>query len=175
MVRGMTTHTIHPFERAELGAAPFRFVGTTVKLHECPGEMPRAGSSCDYCGTCIALECWIESADGRRFKVGCDCVNKTGDKALIVKATAAQKAHDRARRAANARRREAAAMLRIWTAWAQWDRVRPSFAAQPHPRGFVDRETGIPMTLADWAEWTMANAGTAGRLQVASAIEGAAS
>jgi hypothetical protein len=165
--------TIHPFEHVGLGHAPFRFVGSTVKHHIVPGEMPRAGSSCDFCGTGIATECWILSADGRRFKVGCDCVRKTEDPALIRGATEAQKKHDREMRRARAVKRDARDDLRIWTAWAQFDDVRALFDAEPHPRGFVDRETGRALTLTDWAEWNMVNAGTTGRLQVAKAIEDA--
>jgi hypothetical protein len=167
---GMTTK-IHPFEMTGLGVAPFVFIGTTVKLHHVPGEMPRAGSSCDFCGTGIALECWIRGADGRTFKVGCDCVRKTNDPALVKRATEAQKEHERNMRAARNAKRESANMLRIWKAWAQWDAVREAFGTRPHPRGFVDRETGRALTLADWAKWMMVHAGTSGRLQVAKEIE----
>lgn len=48
------------------------------------------------------------------------------------------------------------------------DDVRAALAAQPHPRGFAGK------TRLDWAEWMMANAGTAGRLQVVGAVERAA-
>ncbi len=58
---------IHPFEKAGLGKAPFR----------CELVSERRGSSCDFCGTGIRNEFWIKSADGKSFKVGCDCVRKT--------------------------------------------------------------------------------------------------
>lgn len=65
--------TVHPFEAAGLGKAPF-----TCFAVERGAEM----SSCDYCSTAIRYQCWIRSADGRTFKVGNDCVAKTLDGGL---------------------------------------------------------------------------------------------
>lgn len=171
----MTTHTIHPFERKGLGVAPFTFIGTRYECYQAvPGDPNcpvQPGGCCDYCGQGIYLQCRIRDARGHEFKVGCDCVRKTKDAAIIKGATEAQKKHDRERRAANRRRKEERDTLRIWTAWVQFDAVRAVFDAQPHPRGFTDRETGRALTLTDWAEWMMAYAGTAGRISVAKAIE----
>lgn len=103
----MTTTTptrIHPFEAAGLGLAPFRYVGSEVRLHQVPGCHPKAGASCDFCGTSIALCCLIESADGKRFKVGCDCVAKTArksdihDNKLASDAAKAKRDHNRKKR-----------------------------------------------------------------------------
>ena len=66
----------HKFELAGLGLAPFRFIGANEKRITYPDGSSKAGSSCDYCATGIALECWVESADGKRFKVGCNCIEK---------------------------------------------------------------------------------------------------
>lgn len=75
---------VHVFERAGLGKAPFRFVGFYEKTYQaCPGAPIQPGSTCDYCGQGIMICCEILSADGKRFKVGSDCVNKTGDRGLI--------------------------------------------------------------------------------------------
>ncbi len=75
--------TIHPFEAAGLGRAPFKCTGMeTRKYQACPGAPIQPGGCCDYCGTGI-YDCYaIKSADGRRFIVGCDCVAK------VVKACA---------------------------------------------------------------------------------------
>jgi ribosome-binding protein aMBF1 (putative translation factor) len=87
---------IHPFEARGLGKAPFRFAG---QIHQdlCYGEaiLNRAeyektgialttqpGGTCDYCGTAIKKMYQIVSSDGKTFKVGCDCVMKTGDHKL---------------------------------------------------------------------------------------------
>lgn len=51
------TETIHPFEAANLGIAPFRFVGCTENVFVAhPGAVPKAGGSCDYCGNGIRYE-----------------------------------------------------------------------------------------------------------------------
>jgi hypothetical protein len=65
----------------------------------------KAGGVCDYCGTGIRWEFWIKGsiAGAKQFKVGCDCVAKTGwgiDRFLEVRAE-----HTRARRQAGAQKR----------------------------------------------------------------------
>ena len=75
---------MHVFERAGLGKAPFRCIGCAEVFFQAHPDAPRqCGGSCDFCGTGIVLQCKIKSADGRTFKVGADCVAKTGDAGLI--------------------------------------------------------------------------------------------
>jgi hypothetical protein len=71
---------VHPFEKAGLGSAPFRCTAVTTNWFSPPGfpEAAKPGGSCDYCGTGILYEFHIGGADGRKFKVGSDCVHKTG-------------------------------------------------------------------------------------------------
>lgn len=69
---------VHPFERAGLGAAPFRCAGSyEAKYQACHGAPIQPGASCDYCGQGIMLVYVIKSSDGKTFRVGCDCVAKT--------------------------------------------------------------------------------------------------
>lgn len=98
--------TIHKFELAGLGKAPYRFVGVTEhKFQACQGEPVKAGASCDFCGSAIMYAANVISADGRRFKVGCDCALSIGDKGLRTKVAAWQRAHDAEKReAAKARK-----------------------------------------------------------------------
>jgi hypothetical protein len=63
--------TIHIFEAAGLGKAPFTYVGYYVK-----------SGSCDYCGTAIINNFSVQSSDNKIFKVGCDCIEKSGDSGL---------------------------------------------------------------------------------------------
>lgn len=78
----MTT-LIHKFEAAGLGVGPFKVVGFEImKFQACQGAPVQPGTSCDYCGTGIMNVYFIQSADGRKFKVGSDCVAKTGDAGL---------------------------------------------------------------------------------------------
>lgn len=89
---------IHRFELAGLGKAPFRFAGFSVETYQaCHGAPTQPGTSCDYCGTGIMNVCHVESADGKTFKVGIDCIQKVGDAGLIHPAKAAKKAHKRAK------------------------------------------------------------------------------
>lgn len=75
---------LHVFEKVGLGKAPFRFVDFhESKFQACPDAPVQAGASCDYCGTGIMYVCVIESADGKRFKVGSDCVSKVDDAGLL--------------------------------------------------------------------------------------------
>ncbi len=77
------TMTLHPFEKAGLGKAPFHCTAVTVNVYDSGagslfGSHKQPGGSCDYCGTGIMYEYWIKGADGSQFKVGSDCVAKTG-------------------------------------------------------------------------------------------------
>ncbi|CAB4176912.1 hypothetical protein UFOVP1672_62 [uncultured Caudovirales phage] len=75
---------LHVFERAKLGKAPFRVVGYVEKSYQASPDSPKQpGGTCDYCGTAIYLQCLVRSSDGFEFKVGCDCVARTGDAGLI--------------------------------------------------------------------------------------------
>lgn len=90
---------VHPFERAGLGVAPFRFVGWhESKFQAHPGAPVRAGSSCDYCPQAIMIVCVIEDANGKRFKVGCDCARKVGDVKLVARVEKAMSERERAQR-----------------------------------------------------------------------------
>lgn len=87
----MTTKTdnrteigLHVFERAGLGLAPFRCVGWNRMTFQATPDSPvQPGGTCDFCGTAIIYAALIQSRDGKQFKVGCDCVSKTGDEGLI--------------------------------------------------------------------------------------------
>jgi hypothetical protein len=100
----------HCFERKGLGTAPFRVIGFSVsKYQPIPDAPALPGSSCDYCGMAIMLVCHIRGVDGKAFKVGSDCVNKTGDDGLIkaYKQTKEYRAHQKALRNAKDERNKA--------------------------------------------------------------------
>lgn len=91
---------IHPFEVAGLGLAPFRFVGMTENVYSAAPGHSQPGGSCDYCCNGIKYECHIVSSDGKRFKVGTDCVLKLGraDNRLISSVKRAKLMLDREQR-----------------------------------------------------------------------------
>lgn len=60
--------------------APFRCVGVTKNVYSAAPGHSQPGGMCDYCGTGIMYEYRIVSADGRKFVVGSDCVDKVDAK-----------------------------------------------------------------------------------------------
>lgn len=168
MYRGISdthTTTTHPFEKAGLGRAPFKFFRFEVKIHSIPSGPSKPGSSCDYCATSIKNVYWIRSADDKEFKVGCECVKKTTDKKSSLHRTVdahARKIQTRARKECEAVRIESAK-----TALTQ-DTVRAELTSQPHPKSWL-ADKGL--TKLDWAEWMLKNAGNRGRLEVAKVVE----
>jgi hypothetical protein len=152
---------IHKFEAAGLGKAPFRFVGVSKNWFvPCPGEPGKPGGSCDYCGTGIAFEHHIKSADGKRFKVGSECVLKTGDAGLKRVVNRAKAKHATELR----HLREA---RKIEEALEALPLVEAKLAAEPHPLKWR-AEKGE--TLLDSVVWFLEHAGNAGKLKVARII-----
>jgi hypothetical protein len=169
------TETVHAFEKAGLGKAPFTYKGTRasfgpIKMVDASGMEWSIGApgqpmgSCAYCGQGIGYLCDIESADGKRFVVGQDCVKKTGDAGLTRKVNA----HVRARTAKAKASRDADKLARLKTFMGNPEALE----GRPHPKGFVDRATGQALTLRDYAEWMYGNAGTKGKLALLKLIEG---
>jgi hypothetical protein len=160
---------VHKFELAGLGQAPYRFTGQWKSLFIVPGESARPGSSCDYCATSIANVYDFTAADGKKFHVGSDCVMKAGDAGMKKVVAAAVKANNAALRA------ERSAKVKVNVVEALKDESTvAALSALPHPRGFMNRETGAALTLLDWAQWMLANAGAKGRSEVAKVINGLA-
>lgn len=74
------TLAIHPWERLGLGLAPFAFAGySESKFVAAPGVPAKPGATCDACGASIMSVFHVTSADGKSFKVGCDCIAKLLD------------------------------------------------------------------------------------------------
>lgn len=150
-----TSATVHKFELAGLGKAPFVFVSFEVKRGPIKladgsevGAPGQPMGTCQYCGTGIANCFNVRSADGRKFYVGSDCIAKVGDaglmkavKKIVSEATKARK------REREAKAEEAAKEV--------CERLMAEFGEQfktvPHPRGFSG------LSLFDYAQWMMKN------------------
>ncbi len=159
----MTTQ-VHPFERAGLGKAPFRYVGIVAQeIHHGQAVVgsvggieitTHAGGTCDFCGHAILDMFRVESADGQTFKVGCDCIHKVdGVLATAIKTDA---------KAA----KEAREDTRIDTAkthLGDWGVI-----SQPHPNQYRAKQGD---TLGDYCRWMFRNAGRSGKLTAARMIE----
>lgn len=158
------TKARHAFDHIAPG--PYRYVGCFEKVYQaCQGAPIQPGGTCDHCAAGIRFCYRVKAADGTEFIVGSSCIEKAGEKGRLpsnVKAEA-----NRIKREAKAERDAA----RIAAGRELFAANREAFAAAPHPRGFEDRETGEPLTLADQVEWMMINSGTTGRVKTARLIE----
>lgn len=151
---------MHVFERAGLGLAPFRVIGFSQETYQAHPDAPvQPGAACAYCGTAIVQVCRVKSADGRVFKVGCNCVDKTGDRG-IIQAYKKSPAYRKMQR--DARHRLAA--QKVAAAWALLEdpTVREKLSALPHPYSWVKVEGDGPATLLDHVIWNLERAGDSG-------------
>lgn len=154
--------TVHPFELAGLGPAPYRFIGASREVFQAvPGDpncpvLP--AGSCDYCGQAIWIQCRVRAADGQTFKVGCDCIAKIDKKLAPVADRARAKIQRELGKARDAKKIAGAAET------LKDEAARAKLAALPHPRGFEGR------SLLDWADWMLEHAGNAGSVKVARAL-----
>lgn len=147
---------VHVFEAAGLGIAPFRFVRFEVKTYQaCHGAPIQPGTTCDFCGTAIINVFWIKGQDGHEFKVGCDCVEKTGDAGLRKVVDAVVKAHQKALRDA----RDGVKMDQLQELLNKQG-VQETLENQPHPMGFTGKSAW------DYVTWMKMNAGVSGKKRV---------
>lgn len=150
------TQTIHPWEAAGLGRAPFRLLGAVdqnisygerVLGHVAGATLTtKPGGTCAVCGHAITVIYEVESADGNRFPVGCDCVLKLNDAAMGRQVRTHVNRIQRERSRAKKVAQEAAD--RVYVAAFDLDRVRHI----PHP---ITYRAERGETLADWALWCM--------------------
>lgn len=150
----------HPFEIHGLGRAPYRYLGREEKVHQVPGSHPKAGSTCDFCSTPIRNAYWLRSACGAEFKVGSECINKSGDRHLAAKA---RKAETKARKA-----RELARIRAIATKVKEGEAFRAELASRPHPNAY---RADQGKTMLDYAEFIFTRGGHAGMLKLTRDLE----
>lgn len=157
---------MHVFEAAGLGKAPFRFAGYSENWFVIPGVMRKPGGSCDFCGASIAGEFSVRSADGKTFKVGCDCIMKAGEAGILkaYKSSPEYRAAQRAKAAA-----KGAADRAFVTEWINAN--ADALKSQPHPYGYVDRKTGQPLTRWDSLQWSLGHYGASGLASLARGIK----
>lgn len=167
----------HPF--AHLGPAPYRFLGCAhveeieMKLREreeaagiqthsvfAPGACRT--QTCDHCSNSIEIVYRFRAADGRTFKVGCDCAEKALDPA-----SAEGRAFHKARKARAREARHAREALKVEAARALLDAHAETLRALPHP--FPGR-AAAGETLLDSLLYRWDLSGTAGRLKIGKEI-----
>lgn len=149
------TLSVHKFEAAGLGKAPFTFVGFEIKRGPIKladgsevGAPGQPMGTCCYCGTGIANCFNVRSSDGRAFYVGSDCIAKVGDAGLmkavkrIVSDAAKARKREREAKAEDAAKEVCENLLATFG---------EEFKRVPHPRGFAG------LSLFDYAEWMLKN------------------
>jgi hypothetical protein len=167
---------VHPFQRSGLGNAPFTYTGMSEKVYVShPGAPALPGGTCDHCGAGIRYVFHIKSADGKSSGVGCDCILKLNraDNRFIGKVELEMKRVKREQNRKTAAIRKERERERIAKAYGLLaDPLNAErLAAMPHPRGFKDRQTGYPLSLANYVNWMRRNAGHTGDLDTAKMLE----
>lgn len=157
------TQTIHCFEAAGLGKAPFTYEGMVDQdisygqrnIGTIGGVQisTKPGGTCDYCSTYIVNMFRIRSADGKTFKVGCDCLMKTGDAGLIQRVKKDVSEMERKKRAQKKIDKEAVAKAQC-EALLSVPAVCGVLAEQPHPSAYFANEG---KTKLDWAKYMLEN------------------
>ncbi len=176
----MSAATIHPWEAAGLGKAPFQWLGVEVKygpirIAQADGTTLEIGApgqpmgSCNFCGNGIA-ECHsILSADGRKFIVGCDCVRKVNAEGDKVRTKAERASLDL--KNAKARKRAAAksdASLARLKELLERPGYREAMAAKPSVYAWKAKDGA---TAWDDLEWLANQCGHSGRVRLIKRLE----
>ncbi len=110
----MKEKKVHRWEYTGHGAAPFRCVGVVefpskAVLEQNPDAYNNAMKNlpkgyglgtCAICGMALTVNYLINSADGKKFAVGCECVRKADDRNLTSAMNEKRLERERAKRAA---------------------------------------------------------------------------
>lgn len=151
------SETIHAFEQAGLGKAPFRYVGMeyqeisygqAVVGHA--GGVPittKPGGTCAYCGQYIVNMFGVESADGNRFHVGCECIRKTGDAGMMKLVDRDEKKRKKAQREAAEKRRK---QRDRETCENELQGVAYLLAEKPHPNNYRAADGETELSYVKW-------------------------
>lgn len=160
----------HPFEIAGLGVAPYRVIGfDTCKFQACHGAPILPGTSCDYCGQGIMYVMRIEASDGKRFKVGCDCVMKVGKESKDYPSQCPLDIAARELKTKIRHDREQAA-IKAGFEWLNSPEVSSKLVTLPHPYKW---QADKGFTMADYVNWMSKNAGNKGKLETIKTVRDA--
>lgn len=142
---------------AGLGKPPYAYRGCGENIYiAAPGAPSQPGGTCDYCGNGIMMEFYFKSSDGKRFKVGSDCVRKADDKGLVdlIK-------RDKAK--IETEKRNARETARIEREEPIFRQIIEQFASEPHPHPY-HAEQG--KTKKDYYEYLWERAWQSGKIKL---------
>lgn len=164
--------SVHPFEEAGLGVAPFHYVGHSRAVFRAAPDAPaQPGASCDYCGTGIMDVFHVQGSDGRKFKVGCDCVRRTYAEFNAEIPVDFRREFARIEREKREERRVAkyhAATARAHAAIAALEGHPAAFADRLHPNAYYASQG---KTYRDYIVFMLHRGGTAGKTSAAREVE----
>lgn len=144
--------TVHIFEHAGLGQAPYRYMGIEKQY-----------TFCEYCGTPILFKFWLLSKDGKRFFVGSDCIYKSGDAGLARLIDADVKKHQKELR--DERNNALLEQFKRYLALhPEFFTEQGPFKGQPHPHAYYARQG---RTLGSFHEWMWKHCGVSKRATMA--------
>lgn len=129
--------TLHAFEKAGLGIAPFRCIGVQENWYSAAPDHKQPGGHCAFCFTSIAYEYVIKDVKGKMFVVGCECVRRTGGEKLIEGVREFRLQHARKKREAGHAKRRAERQA-IWASERAW-RNAEFVAAEPEIAAMLDK------------------------------------
>lgn len=173
----------HPFEASGLGIGPFRFLycaslpspslaaqnptAYQAALRDLPKDV-RLGT-CAHCGMALMDNYVIESADKKKFAVGCVCVGKTNDRSLCNPVAIAAAKLQRAKNRARAEVKHKKLMERVEVCKKILETQTTWFTTAPHPNAYYANTKGA--TYRDYILWCFASAGDKGRLECCKDVE----
>jgi hypothetical protein len=164
---------VHPFEQAGLGKYPYKYLYAKREVYvACPGAPVQPGGSCDYCSTGIYYQFWLESADGKKFKVGSECIMKANRKSRTGATPEERKSEYILKKAVTDYKRNVVKD-------AQKERVRLALEFLDNNEDFREVLNAIPrpgwkgeQSMFDYIEWMRRNSGLAGNMKITKYIEG---
>ena len=140
------TSTVHAFEVRGLGKAPYQFLRVEVMSGPITlsdgsqvGAPGQPMGCCQFCSTGIKYAFWLRSADAKEFYVGCDCIQKSGDRGLLKVVSVFEK---QKRQAVNEKKRQARREKMIAERGSDHDKcyellasseVKAVLSQKPHP------------------------------------------
>ena len=156
----------HIFEVYGLGKAPFRFFKYEIRTFQAAPDAPvQVGGSCDFCSQGIKQWCWVVDANGKKFKVGPECIKKTDD-ANLIKQFKDNPDVRKAKRDQRHKREKA----KIEECKKLIEDNKEKFKTMDHSKKgsypFWDDKTFL-----DYVTWMMEHAGTAGKIRLLKEIK----
>lgn len=166
---------MHPFEKAGLGKAPFKFLSMEDKGPTHDNGMRYAGQtkdgfdmyvgaggSCAYCGTYICLHFNVESADGKKFHVGSDCIEKINQEdPMLAKQVSIELRKYKSKQRLELQDKKIKEVEQII------EENKDVLIKLPHPK----MQWRTDKTMLDYCNWIMVYGGKAGKIKLKKLIE----